>query len=238
MGRHSEEAVVVEKMKQGGCGKIEDAARFRRPDGRTHRHQIEIEKIGAEAVSPAEGGEILPVEFGMFPGGVPGRLVGKPAPAHAEEAQDFRDEEVEIRSEQVPPLGEKPVEAHPVVLDASCQMADAQGHLAWLGLNVQFPEEAAEIRVGDLVEDDEAGIDRDLTALLVHGDRVGVAAGTLPVEEGDLRFVAQIPCAGETRDPGADDGDTGTMRVIGTIRKHGESVLPDGRRSPAHASGR
>ena len=59
VGGDAEEAMVVEKMEQGGGRKIEDATRLRRPDGGTHRDQVEIDEVGAEAVTPAESGEIL-----------------------------------------------------------------------------------------------------------------------------------------------------------------------------------
>jgi len=88
-------------------------------------------------------------------------------------------------------------------------VTDAQQHLARFGLHAEFVEEAAEVGVGDFVEDDEAGVDGEFPSLLVHGDRVGAAAGAFPVKEGDLRVMAQVPGAGESRDPRADDADAG-----------------------------
>ena len=77
-------------------------------------------------------------------------------------------------------------------------MLDAQRHLARFGGDAEFLEESAEVGVGDLVEDNESGVDRDAAPLLVDGHRVGVATGTfLPLEKNEVRLLAQLPGAGE-----------------------------------------
>ena len=58
-------------------------------------------------------------------------------------------------------------------------MLHAEGHLAWLGRHSQLFKERAKIRVGDFVEDDESGVDRNIKAILLDGHRIGVAAGPM-----------------------------------------------------------
>jgi hypothetical protein len=76
MCRHPEETMVVEKMEKSGSWEIKNASRFGRPDGRTHRNEVEIEEMRTKAVAFAESREILAVKFRMFPGGVARRLDG------------------------------------------------------------------------------------------------------------------------------------------------------------------
>ena len=64
------------------------------------------------------------------------------------------------------------------------------------------------MRVGDLVVDHEAGVDRALLAILIKGAGVGVTADVSPgFEHRDLVTVAQEVRAAEPGNTGADDGE-------------------------------
>ena len=66
----------------------------------------------------------------------------------------------------------------------------------------------AQLRVGAVVEDQEAGVDTERVAVQRDVDRVGVAAEVVAgLEQGDLGLAGQRVGAGQAGDARADDGD-------------------------------
>jgi hypothetical protein len=71
---------------------------------------------------------------------------------------------------------------------------NAEGHLAWLRGDAKRFEKSGEVRIVPVVENDEAGIDRN--GLTIEGDglRVGMAAGAgLGFIQRDVVPLAQQP---------------------------------------------
>jgi hypothetical protein len=71
-------------------------------------------------------------------------------------------------------MREEGVESGAVVFESAFLATYTEAHLAGLPGNTQFIEQRDEIRIGPIVVDDEAGVDRDLPArrLYIHGVRV------------------------------------------------------------------
>ena len=221
----AEKAVVVEEVQERGRGEIEDPARFRGPDRGTHGNEVEVDEVGAEPVALAEGGKIL---LGLFirVAQSPFGFLFQPAASDPEKAHDLCDESEEARVTEIAALGEEFVETHAVIFESGRQVLHAERHLARLGRHPEFLEEGTEMRIGDLVEDDEAGVDRDVLPLLAHRHGVGVAAGAMTaLEEGEISDAAKLPGAGKAGDPGADHGYAWSGLIF-----HGKSVLPRGKR--------
>ena len=70
----------------------------------------------------------------------------------------------------------------------------AEAHVGVAGLNAELVEQSAEVRVVGLVENDEAGIDRQLSGFFVHPNRIRVAADVPSgLEYGDVISAAENP---------------------------------------------
>src|SRR5690606_33589611 len=87
--------------------------------------------------------------------------------------------------------------------------AHAEAHVARLPGDTQFVQQRDEVRVGAVVEDDEAGIDR--VAAAVEFDVVSVrmtADMAACFEHGDVMLALQVIGDGVAGDAAADDGDS------------------------------
>ena len=123
------------------------------------------------------------------------------------EAQDVADHPVERRREQVAALGEQRVQRGAVVFQSGFLAAHAETHRTGLGFNPEFIHQGDEIRVGPVVEDDEAGIDGPVPAAEFDVVGMGVAADMVAgLEDGDVMAWVQAMGRREAGDAGADDG--------------------------------
>ena len=150
LGVEAEEAVVVPKAHERPGGEGLDALRRRGPDGGGHGRKIPAQEIRAVAASLDVFDErhLAVLRVGEFGDGF---LV---------EAVDLEEGFPEAGAEEVFPLGEKQVERAAVELHAIGDVLDGKGHRGRLGLHPELPEQAGEVRVGDLVVNHEAGVQR------------------------------------------------------------------------------
>ena len=124
------------------------------------------------------------------------------------EVQDIADQKAELRTQQIAPLTENRVG----VLCAPFQPAFAdrggERHVALLHRHVQMPEHGRELGIVLLIEDDEAGVDRNLRAVIVDGQRARVAADPVCLLiYRDVVLAVQDVGGAEARNPCADDRD-------------------------------
>ena len=126
----------------------------------------------------------------------------------AVEAQDVQQHAVERWPQQVAALGEQRVERCTVVFEAAAAIADAETHVAGLGLDTEFVQQRDEIRIGDIVEHDEPGVHGTALAACQHVDGIGVAAdAAVGLEDRDVMPLGQPIGRDVAGDAGADDGD-------------------------------
>ena len=103
--------------------------------------------------------------------------------------------------------GEQAVRRGAAVLEA-VPVADGEAHARRLGGHADGRQQSPEVRVGAVVEDDEAGVDVVRLVGRVHPDRIGVAAGVVVrLEERDVVVLVQEMRAGQAGDPGPHDRD-------------------------------
>ena len=122
--------------------------------------------------------------------------------------------------QQVAALGEQAVERGAVVLQAARLIAHRETHAAFLRGDAEFREQRDEVRVGAVVEDDEAGVDLVAAAGLLNAVRVGVAADVAGrFVYGNVVFAVQPVRDDIARDAAADDGDLhrGASQRCGTF---------------------
>jgi len=125
-----------------------------------------------------------------------------------EKPHDLRDEIPVARTRGIPRLGKNFSQRHAIVLDAVRDVLRAETHFRLLDGDIEFVEQLDEIWVGHLVEDDEAGVDRELPRTLFDIDRVAVSADVVvSFDEGDVGVVPQLVGTAESGNAGSDDGD-------------------------------
>ena len=190
----------MEEAHQRCGGKPQHFIRRSRPDCGRHWDQVEVEEVLAEALAGApiaQGGRLglggLPLGLGEFI-----------------ELIDLEQELPETQAEEVAPLGEEVVQRAATPFESGRIMADRKGHRGLLGLHAEFLEQAAEVRIGHLVEHHEPCVHRQGAPSARFGDinRVGVAAGPgVVVEDGDVVMGVQEAKAAEAAHAGANDGD-------------------------------
>ena len=132
-------------------------------------------------------------------------------PHLAVEAQLVADQPPEAQAHQVRALREQPPprvrELEPPVV-----RRDRHPHLGVLDLDPELAQQRRERRVVAVIVDDEPGVDPALPARIVDADRVRVPAdAALGLVEGDRVGGVEGPRGGEAGDPGADDGDSGSV---------------------------
>ena len=198
LGIEAEEAVVVPEAHEGAGGEGIDALGRGRPDGGSHGGEIPFEEIAAVSARGDVFGERDIAVFRIRQLGY-GLLV---------EAVDLEEHFPEARAKEIFPLREKQIHGAAIELDSRVGVLDGEGHVCRLGGDIEFPEKAGEVRVGDLVINHETGIERQHLAVFrnLYGVRVAADAVVL-FEEGEVEIPFQEMGAGEAGDAGADDGD-------------------------------
>ena len=98
---------------------------------------------------------------------------------------------VSVISKQIAPLGKECVQVVTVVLKAIA--AHAETHFGRFGRDAKFVQQFDEIRVGSIVEDNEAGVDINALVVDFDGMRVCVSAGSVvSLQDGDIVFALQV----------------------------------------------
>ena len=142
------------------------------------------------------------------------------------EAGEVAQHAPEPRADEVRRLGEQAEKIGARIFDPPSAKRHGEGHVGDLGLDAERPQEFDKIGVCSRVEDDEAGVDRDLA--LADGDenRVGMAAEAVRLLVNDhVVPPAEEPRGGEARDAGADNCDAKTSS--GTHANPNPVVHPD-----------
>ena len=87
-------------------------------------------------------------------------------------------------------------------------VADREAHFGGLRRDAESRQHPLEVRVGPVVQNDEAGVDVVCRVSRVHTDRVGVPAGVVVrLEESDLVVLMKDVGADQAGDAGPHDGD-------------------------------
>jgi hypothetical protein len=90
-------------------------------------------------------------------------------------------------------------------------MRHAEGHVGLLGLHTELVKQAAEQGIGGVIEDHEARVDGDLTAIFIGTvDRIRVPADVARgLEDRQIKLPMQKVSAAKAGDASSDDGETG-----------------------------
>ncbi len=194
---HGQHAVVVEEAHQVTRGKLPQRSRARTPDRRAHRHHVVLDELPRVTLLGQVVGQrdrpMRRVEQG-------GRF--------AIEAQDVANHAPECRPQQVGTLREQAVERRAVVLQPGGCALHGKGHLARLACNAELFEQGEEVGIGAVVEHDEARVDGNRSALVLHLVSVRVAADVRRgLEHRDFVLAVQVMCRDVACNAAADDGD-------------------------------
>jgi hypothetical protein len=208
--------VVVEELQQRVQREALDDAGAGRPDRGRHRDQVVLAEARGEpgrAQEPSQRDVAGP------------RVVLEPT-AEPVEPCDVGQEPQVARVEQVAWLRHDAARVAGV-LEVAALAAQRPRHVGLLGLDVEDVEQAGHVRVGRLVVDDEAGVDRQpaTVTVRVHAvggrghhagrgpgarDRDGVGVPAQPrlaLEQVHLVVAVQQPAGRQARDARPDDGD-------------------------------
>ncbi|MNF69191.1 hypothetical protein D3C84_510660 [compost metagenome] len=103
------------------------------------------------------------------------------------EAQNIAQHAPESRRQQIASLGEKAVEVIAVVLETAVGVGDRKAHLRGFETHTQLAEQANEVGVGPVIENDKPGIHRITLTIDRHVFSVRMPAKTITgLKQGDL----------------------------------------------------
>ena len=162
------------------------------PDRRRHRIEIVIAK-GRPKAAPVEIGlertEILAAD-------VVARL--------AEESHDVAQHRPIARPQQIGGLRDEAAQACAGIFDRAIVDRSGERHVAFPRLDAKAGEQGGEVRIGPLIVDNEAAIDR--RAIPIEG--IGMTAETwLGLVKRHIAGLGEKPGGAEPRNAAADDGD-------------------------------
>ena len=175
------------------------------PHGRDERRHEPAAEVGGEAgvveEVPERRADVVRIRLRLREEG----------PRQPVEARDLAEHPQVAGAAQDPGRREQPGQAASAgVLDAVGVGAHGHAHVGLERLDPELGEEAQEGRVGPVVVDDEAGVDREHAAVDLHVVGVGVAAEPrVRLVEGDLAGPGQDVGGDEPGHTGADDGVAG-----------------------------
>ncbi|KPM83191.1 hypothetical protein AOR10_24570, partial [Vibrio alginolyticus] len=154
-----QQAVVAEEAHEELQREVAQVAQARRPDRRPHGQQVAAleglaEGVALEPLTQRHGRVERAVVHGPY------RL--------AIEAQDLAQQAVEAGAQQVAALGEQAGQGMAVVLEVSARLVYREAHLGGLGEYSEALHQPLEVRIGPVVEDDEAGIDGVVATFELH----------------------------------------------------------------------
>ena len=124
----------------------------------------------------------------------------------AEEARNVGQHSVIARLQEIGRLRHKSLEGA-FIFERTITHGNAERHVAELRRHIEGGEQADQVRIGRLVIDDEAGIDRNLLAVIINGNRVAVAAEpVICLIYGNLMARGQQPRRAKPGDTASDNG--------------------------------
>ncbi len=235
-----EHAVVVQESHEESCREFHHRRRVGGPDRRPHRHDVVVHERAPVAAAREELAE-RKLTAGLV----------EQARRLAVESQDVAHHAEERRSQQVAPLREQRVERRAVVLEPGDLVAHREAHAACLRRDAELVEQRDEVRVGAVVEDDEAGVHVPGPAVHLDCVRVRVAADVVArLEHRDVVLTVEFAGRDVARDAGTDDRnlhgclrrprrpasriDGGTGRRSRTMPSAASSFRPYQLRSSSH----
>ena len=193
-----EESVIVPEAEKRHCGKVEHFVRRRAPHRTAHGREITVQHVVAIAALNHVVAQAVIGKVRVFEG----------RHCLAVEAVDLRKHPPVPWVHQIAPLAEEQVQTSAIVFQPARPVLHAEGHLCRVGRDIQLAEEAGQMRIGDVIENHEPGVDRHLPPFLPNHDRVRVPARVVVLlVEREVEALVQKMCAAETRDAGADDGE-------------------------------
>src|SRR6188472_4604229 len=190
--------MVVEELGEEGSGEPPHLRRVRRPHGRGLRDEQPLDEVVRVAAVREEATE------------------RRPWSAAADELADLAVESDQIAQhavktgvERVCRAREQPPWPGGRPLEPTAAVRDGEAHVGRLGGDPELGQHALEVRVVELVEDDEAGVDRQLPPGCRDVDRVGVPTRIFArLEDVDVMSRAvELRGGDEAGDTGPDDGD-------------------------------
>jgi hypothetical protein len=178
-----QKAVTIEEVDEETRRERQHRIRLGRPDRATHRQNVSFRKRCRIAVATQVFAQRQLVIAGL-----------QQRACFFVEAQDVVDHPQERRADDVGALREQRIQRRAVVFEAAALALQAEAHVGGLPGHAQLLQHGNEIRVGPVVEHDEAGVDGVVLALPVDIDGVGVAAGIVArFEHGHVVLAAQAP---------------------------------------------
>ena len=144
---NTEQAMVKEKIKEQPGREAEHVLRLCRPDSSAHGNDIFVDKYFAVLAVMQEVAEALIAVY------VADRFSG-----FTVKAQDVRDHLVEHGSEQVTALGKQRVQVVAIIFKPGIFAFDAEAHLGFLYIDIEFFKQPDEVGVGPVVQYDKPGI--------------------------------------------------------------------------------
>ena len=214
-----QQAMVLAEADEGGDRITADVGGRRGPDRGAHRIQVVVAE-GAAVAARLQVVVQRQVAAGL------GVARGFPV-----EAQQVAQHRPEARTQQVGALGEEAVQVGAGVFQRAAVQAHREGHVRRARRHLQVAEQRAQVGIGRLVVDDEAGVHRHARAPVRRVDRVAVAAdAAVRLEDLDVVAPGQQPGTGQPRDAGADDGDAQRTAVRGAGEVGREGVWAGHRR--------
>ena len=195
--RSIKKTMIFEEAHKGLQREIFETLRVGRPQGRAQRGNKLFNETGRETLimeGADQGNRLI-------------RNLQKVIET-ATETKYLQNHTPERRGNQVFPLGEEGVEVMGIVFQSRFFAFDAEGHPAGLGGHPQPVQYPAEIRVSDLIENDEPGVHRIAAFRQSDFHGVGVPAH-IPVGliHREVKVPVQQVSGRKARDARTDNGD-------------------------------
>ena len=191
-----DQAVVVAEADHRGDGELQHLVCGTGPVAANHRQEVAVAKRRTEAVAGQKVADRL-CQMGL------GTLFGQPG-GEPVEPHDVGQHVPEARPQQVTTLGEDAVQVVAAPFQPCLRHLHGERHLRARRLHIQLIKQADQVRVGALVEDEEAGVNALGDAIKLDVDLVGMAAEMAACfKERDLRFRGQRMGHRQARNAGA-----------------------------------
>ena len=202
-----DQPVVVAEAHKGRQREGQHLRGGARPDAARHGQQVPVAEFRAVVVLVQEVTERNFFHRARHLGHLRGLAV---------EAQDIFQHPQEAHIEQIAPLRKHRVKIGAGPFQHACTLAgtprtdrhlDRERHVAGRGVHLQFVEQAHQVRISAMVEDQETGIDTKALSIEFDIYRVGVAAEIVAgfVQRHLMAGARQLPRRGQAGNPGADD---------------------------------
>ncbi len=194
--RDLEQPVVLAEAGEGFRRIMSDLTGRDGPDRRGHRIEVILAKrrpiiIGVEIIAERRSFHLFEMA----------RRLGV-------ETADVEEHRPEARAEQILLLRKESEKVIACIFERAICERHGESHLRRLGRDPEMIEKRGEVRIGGLVVDDEAGVDRDLALATGDVDRIAVAAGAVVLlDDRDIMGAGQEPGRRQARHAGSHDSN-------------------------------